>query len=109
MFVCICVRCVYGGGYATATMAAVGKVTETIQEVMVEDDGTYSADDKWDVLIQGPSSEILEVSTCLKIPNAEMSTLHATVSSRRVSECIPRVFRGSKVLRRLCHPRVGKP
>jgi hypothetical protein len=47
-------------------MAAVGKVTETIQEVMDESDGSYSADDKWDVIIEGPSSANLEVS-CVKL------------------------------------------
>lgn len=67
---CLCLRahvcCVWALRARTATMAAVGKVTETIQEVMDESDGSYTADDKWDVVIEGPSSANLEVS-CAKL------------------------------------------
>lgn len=43
-------------------MAAVDKVTGTIQDVMDESGASYSADDKWDVTIEGPCTTKLEVT-----------------------------------------------
>lgn len=43
-----------------ATMKAVTKVTETIEEAI--DDGSYSADDKWVVTLTGPTGQDLEVT-----------------------------------------------
>jgi len=43
-----------------ATMNAVSKVAETIEEAM--DDGTYTSEDKWEVMVNGASGAVLQVT-----------------------------------------------
>ena len=43
-------------------MAAVNSASAAMQNAMQEHDGTYTAEDKWDVFVEGPSGMKLEVT-----------------------------------------------